>query len=146
MKQKLEEERLFYDRMAILIQKVFRGYLSRKYSLDFYARKKYINDITMRSNKLLSELREQNCKNLETQKRMKEMKKAEKFDKLIGNLHHLLSTKRIKGVFKSPFGNEFSATAYGISVEQHIKQKFHQQFESQYYDKPYQYRHTSKQN
>lgn len=145
IKHKIKEQQLFYDQMAILIQKVFRGYFSRKYFLNFYARKQYIQQITHKSNKLLNELRDQYEKNMETQKRMEEMQKAEKFDKLIGNLHHLLSTKRIKGIFKSPFGNEFSATAYGISMEKHIQQKFHQQFESKYYLKNEPFQQSSKQ-
>eukprot|EP01084_Bolivina_argentea_P189821 326351_1 len=133
IKYKLHQQQLFYDQMATLIQKCYRGHLSRKNILNFYARKNYIKQLTIKSNNLLQELRDQYEQNIETQKRMEEIKKAEQFDKLIGNLHHLVSTKATHGVFRSPFGREFSATAYGISVEQHIQQKFHHQFESQYY-------------
>eukprot|EP01083_Nonionella_stella_P069102 184047_1 len=145
VQHKLQQQKLLYDRMATLIQKTFRGYISRKDKSDFYARKRYIQQLTIKSNELLQELRDQYDRNIETQKRMEELKKAEKFDQLIGNLHHLVSTKQIRGVFKSPFGREFSATAYGISVEQHIKQKFHHQFESQYYSNPQKYRTISTQ-
>ena len=132
-RHRLAQQKLFYDRMATLIQKCFRGHCSRKSRLDFYARKRYIEGVTLKGDQLLADLQDQYENNMESQRRMDEEKKAKKFDHLIGNLHHLLSTKRIKGIFKSPFGHEFSATAYGISVEEHIQQKFHQQFQTRYY-------------
>ena len=132
-KYKQSQQRLLYDRMATLIQKCFRGYSSRKNKLNFYARKHYIHQITIRSNNLLHELRRESDKSIQTKMQLKAMKKAQKFDQMIGSLHHLLSTKRIRGIFNSPFGHQFSAKAHGISIEQHIQQKFHHQFESNYY-------------
>lgn len=134
--RKQAQQKLFYERMATLIQKCFRGFISRKRKLNFYARKRYIASITVTSENLLREMHTQYEHNLATQRRMAQSRKADEFERLIGNLHHLLSTKRTNGIFKSPFGAECSATAYGISIEQHIKQKFHERFEREYYAEP----------
>ena len=40
-----EKNKEFYDYNATLIQKVFRGYYARKYTHDFFARKKYLQEI-----------------------------------------------------------------------------------------------------
>lgn len=45
-----QELNIFYNYMSVIIQKSYRGYYSRKYQHDFYARKKYINDVIDKGN------------------------------------------------------------------------------------------------
>lgn len=49
---------------------------------------------------------------------------AEEFDKVTGSLHHLLSTSVRPGIFRSPYGEAYSATAFDIPVEKHIEDSF----------------------
>lgn len=122
-----------YDSMAILIQKIYRGYLSRKYFMDFYARKRYISDLTKNADIFMKHLRMENQREIEDIKSREEVKKSLEFNELTTNLHHLLSTKCVPGIFRSPFGEQFSATANGITMEKHIRQSFHHSHEEKYY-------------
>ena len=40
-----ENNKIYYDYNARLIQKVFRGFYERKYTHDYYARMKYLQEI-----------------------------------------------------------------------------------------------------
>mmetsp|Transcript_8275 Transcript_8275/g.1090 ORF Transcript_8275/g.1090 Transcript_8275/m.1090 type:complete len:85 (-) Transcript_8275:185-439(-) len=56
--QQLSHNRfMFYSYAAISIQRMYRGYYSRKYVHDFYARKKYIRYIEEKNEKRLFKLR-----------------------------------------------------------------------------------------
>ena len=127
-KQQLMRQRQFFDTMATAIQKIFRGYISRKYVMDFYERKAYINTIKQNSDKFISELRKEEERQMLEKEAMKEAKDAQKFDTLVSSLHHLLSTGTHHGIFSSPFGDEHNATAFGIPIENHIRQSFHSQY------------------
>lgn len=119
--QVLAAETRYFDAMAVLIQKVFRGYRSRKRRQDFYARKRYVASVTMNSHQLKGHIED----NLAAEARRKEEEKQEadaaEFALLTENIHHLLSTASQPGVFQSPFGPEFASTAYGIEMESHIR-------------------------
>ena len=49
--------RAYFNQNATVIQKWFRGFLCRKYKHNFYARKAYIEHVTMKANDLVEELR-----------------------------------------------------------------------------------------
>lgn len=106
---------------ALVIQKQMKGYLSRKYKHDFRARKRYISQVSQRG----EELREFLNSRLEQQKKdtyQQEFTQREKeFESLTQNLHHLLGTKSSAGVYGSPFAPVQAPTAFGISVEKHIR-------------------------
>ncbi len=124
---RLKEERLAAERAAIfqyqasVIQHVFRGFYSRRFKHDFYARKAYIANILEKSNSLRVELaanRERAAQ--EEQARRMESMQAE-FKKVASGLHHLLSTKSRPGVYNSPFALDGPPTAFGVSVEDHLR-------------------------
>lgn len=122
--REIEWQKQKYSRLAILIQKIFRGYHSRKYILDFYARKAYIKQIETQSNILLNKLNSE----YQIKRKQKEIENKqqsqEKFKQITQNLHHILSTKSCMGIFASPFGAQFNATAFGVPVETHIRNQF----------------------
>ncbi|XP_062276734.1 spermatogenesis-associated protein 17 [Scomber scombrus] len=93
----------FYEEMAVRIQQRWRGYFVRKYIHNFYARKSYLEGLSMK-NKLvrrqldeLEELqqRERYCLEIVKEQTAKVYQAH--------RLHHLLSTKQCPGVFNSPF-------------------------------------------
>jgi hypothetical protein len=60
--------------------------------------------------------------NFEEQKRQEQTARTE-FAELAGNLHHLVSTKAIPGVYNPPFVN-VKPQAFNVEVEQHLKSTF----------------------
>lgn len=89
----------FYTATALSIQRVYRGFYSRKYIHDFYARKTYLMHIAQKN----AEVREQTSKHYDTLKLWEAQQKEEyarsEFEKLATSLHHLTSTKAIPGVY-----------------------------------------------
>lgn len=120
-RQLTNAEKAYYDIMATQIQKCYRGRLSRKQKQDFYRRKKYVDHVTRQSHALASDI-DQNIGNLKQMlQEQEEEAKSREFVKATGDLHHLVGTKQIPGVFSSPYGEEFATTAYGLNLEAQIR-------------------------
>jgi len=118
---KMRRERMaVFHYHALLVQKYFRGFYSRRYYHDFFARKAYIQSVVVKSNALRKKLAAQ----LEQQRREEEDKKAaenhEEFKKVTQNLHHLVSTAATPGIYKSPYMQNQIPTAFGIPIEEHL--------------------------
>lgn len=118
---KMRKERMaVFHYHALLVQKYFRGFYSRRYYHDFFARKAYIQSVVVKSNALREKLATQ----LERQRREEEDKKAaenhEEFKKVTQNLHHLVSTTATPGIYKSPYMQDQIPTAFGIPIEEHL--------------------------
>jgi len=116
-----EVECLFHS-YALSIQQVFRGFFSRKYRHDFYARKAYIKLILDRSDKLRLELsiNREKVAQEEQERRLKKMQ--QEFKNIAKGLHHLLSTKTRPGVYNAPFAPNGPPTAFGRPVEEHLRE------------------------
>ena len=90
----------FFSSAAVSIQKIYRGYYSRKYLHDFYARKKYLKYIEGKNQRRLEKMsRYQQQLIIDEQKRQEDYARME-FYKLSTNLHHLTSTRAVPGVYK----------------------------------------------
>ncbi|KAK2843153.1 hypothetical protein Q7C36_011368 [Tachysurus vachellii] len=96
----------FYNKMAVKIQQTWRGYYIRKYVHNYYARKRYLEDLAKKNEQVRRELEEL----AEQQKRERERIALEKEEQekymQAQRLHFLLSTKQRPGVFNSPFRPE----------------------------------------
>lgn len=123
MRKELHEERnrIYHDYMATKIQKIYRGWYSRKHFSDFYKRKTYIRSVLEKSTKMMKELDEKEAQNFYELKLQKEREMAEKFASLTANMHHLISTKTQPGVFNA---TGYKTTAFGVPIEAHIKSNF----------------------
>ncbi|XP_008287176.1 spermatogenesis-associated protein 17 [Stegastes partitus] len=93
----------FYEEMAVRIQRRWRGFFVRKYIHNFYARKSYLEGVTMKNESVRRELDELE----ELQKRERDclamVKEQTAKVYQAHRLHHLVSTKQCPGVFNSPF-------------------------------------------
>ncbi|XP_038163563.1 spermatogenesis-associated protein 17 [Cyprinodon tularosa] len=91
----------YYNEMEVRISKTWRGFYVRKHILDFYARKRYLEQILIKNELIRKELDEIE----EAQKKEREHLKAvkEQTTKLYQahKLHHLMGTSQIPGVFHS---------------------------------------------
>ena len=81
----------------------YRGYYSRRWEHDFYARKKYLQYVETKNEEVRRNLQEHNTQiGGDEQKRQEQCARTE-FTQLAGNLHHLSSTKAIPGVYNPPY-------------------------------------------
>ena len=111
----------FFHYQAHVIQKSFRGYYSRRYYHDFFARKAYINSIMNKSEALKQQLQEHREKLEKIQAAQRENDAREEFEKVTENLHHLLSTSAQAGIYNSPYLQGNVPTAFNIPVEDHLR-------------------------
>ncbi|KAI8801145.1 hypothetical protein BJ742DRAFT_40020 [Cladochytrium replicatum] len=92
----------FYHSNATIIQKVWRGYCSRKHKFDFNKRKAYINEVKRK----IVQFREEIAERVKQQRHREKATEMEKFEERIKKLaavrHHLLSTKAIPGIHNRP--------------------------------------------
>ena len=120
--QRIKDGRLgFFHYSASIIQKSYRGFYSRRYYHDFFARKSYIQEVIIKSEKLRTELANHRQELLERDAQMQEEQAREEFQRVTENLHHLLSTKCQPGIYNSPYLQGEVPTAFNIPVEDHLR-------------------------
>lgn len=93
----------FYEEMALRIQRRWRGYFVRKYVHSFYARKSYLEEITMKNEQVRRDLGELEELQKRERKCLEMVKEQTAKVYQAHRLHHLVSTKQCPGVFNSPF-------------------------------------------
>lgn len=89
----------FYHAMASRIQKIWRGYYSRKVLFDYRKRKAYILEVKKKSAEMRSYLQAHELAQRQQQSLQKAQSISQKVEQTAGRMHHLLSTKHIPGVF-----------------------------------------------
>ncbi|KAG5457217.1 MAG: hypothetical protein BJ554DRAFT_2825 [Olpidium bornovanus] len=100
-KRSLARRMMVYNDMANRIQKIWRGYYSRKTRFDYHKRKASIERMRAKANEMRAELQEYQNRQQELRDRQKHQALAEKLERLANNRHHLISTKEIPGVLAS---------------------------------------------
>ncbi|CXI45612.1 conserved Plasmodium protein, unknown function [Plasmodium berghei] len=105
-REKLGDQRNMYlSDNATKIQKIFRGFYSRKYIHNYFKWKENIIEIDKyvkgQKNKMLYEIEEKRIKQSVYDKKMKDIK----IHNVAKNLHHLISTKAQKGVYNYKIEN-----------------------------------------
>ncbi|KAL2913652.1 hypothetical protein HK105_206812 [Polyrhizophydium stewartii] len=90
-----ERRMRFYNSMATKIQKVWRGWLSRKHRFDFYARKRYIAQMDEMRRTL--QMREAEQRTAFAAQEI--LQTEEKLERVAATRHHLLGTRAVPGVF-----------------------------------------------
>eukprot|EP00747_Dinoflagellata_sp_TGD_P167543 gnl/TRDRNA2_/TRDRNA2_192130_c0_seq1.p1 gnl/TRDRNA2_/TRDRNA2_192130_c0~~gnl/TRDRNA2_/TRDRNA2_192130_c0_seq1.p1 ORF type:complete len:394 (+),score=62.44 gnl/TRDRNA2_/TRDRNA2_192130_c0_seq1:121-1302(+) len=115
---------LFFHHCAAVIQKFFRGHWSRKYLHDYYGRKKYLETVAKRGEWTQAYLQHEQQQNAIAAKEMEEREMRQEFDSLAGDLHHLVSTKSIPGVYNPPY-NDALPRAFDKPIEQHLRDALH---------------------
>jgi hypothetical protein len=110
-----------FHHFATLIQSRFRGFILRKRHCDFYARKRYIEAVVERNETVRVEsnaifMVQQAAKERSTQE---EQRNA--FVNATKNLHHLLSTASVSGVFRPPLAVDGAKTVFGTNIEDDLR-------------------------
>lgn len=107
---------------VLQIQRISRGFVSRRNKFDFYKRKSYINGVKEKGDfeREVTKLHiKQQMENIALED---DMKKDGKMKTFASNLHHLLSTQQIRGVYNPNPQYIPNPTLKDIPVEQHIRQ------------------------
>ena len=92
------EELAVFHYHAVLCQRTFRGYYSRRYRHDFNARKAYIRSVVERGDALRERLEAARERQIVVEAEAAEREKQGAFTQIVQHLHHLVSTKSIPGV------------------------------------------------
>mmetsp|Transcript_1374 Transcript_1374/g.2238 ORF Transcript_1374/g.2238 Transcript_1374/m.2238 type:complete len:473 (-) Transcript_1374:130-1548(-) len=110
-----------FNYLCIQIQKCFRAYYSRKYKHDQARRKEYVRMVIEKGELVRETLRQYAMDVQEREELTKNDEKQEEFKNLASDLHHLVSTKRIPGVYRPlPFCND-EPTMNDLPIEDHIR-------------------------
>ena len=113
----------FFNEQAKIIQKYYRGYYSRKYEHDFYARKSYIQHVQTKNDEVRKQLESYARKTALEEAKLQEQTARTEFHELASNLHHLASTKAIPGVYNPPY-SQLKPQAFNVDIETHLKSTF----------------------
>ena len=95
----LRRQNALFQYFALQLQRIFRAFYSRKYSFDFAKRKQTIETIQRNGEerrRIIEEYAQQQAERLENENYAKEKQDIRNYAE---NLHHLLSTKHIRGVY-----------------------------------------------
>ena len=87
--EKRRMQLVFFNSMASIIQKIFRGYYVRKYKHDFYARKTYLNKVAEKNQEVRDTLEDFKKKSEEEEEKRKEEIARLELSKVASNVHHL---------------------------------------------------------
>ncbi|CAJ1354795.1 unnamed protein product [Effrenium voratum] len=111
----------FFHHCARTIQKRFRGYRSRSCIHDFYGRKLYLEKVEKRGEWTKDYLAAEHKEKLAAAKVSEELKVREEFQHLAGDLHHLMSTRTIPGVYNPPY-SDLLPRAFEKPIEEHLRE------------------------
>ncbi|GLC33151.1 Spermatoproteinsis-associated protein 17 [Pleodorina starrii] len=113
----------YFNAMATIIQRWWRGFYSRKHIHDYYARKRYLQQVKERNQHIRAELNLEAERAIIMQRQEAEERARKLFQDKLSKLHHLVSTTVQPGIFNSPFSIATGTlpVIMGLSVEEHLK-------------------------
>ena len=115
----------FFAYHATIIKKHWLGYRCRRNKLDYKERKRYLEIIKRKNEESLAQLQEYALAVQYETDRKKEEEERKYFNHIASNLHHLVSTKNIPGVYNPRYVSEESKPqVFNADVETHLKAVF----------------------
>ena len=110
----------FYKYQVSIIQRHWEGYKCRKNVMDYYANRKWLEETKKKNEETLSEMREYAQKKQYDLDRQIEENQRRNFVNIAKNLHHLISTKEIPGIYNTPYlPAELKPQVYNADIEEH---------------------------
>jgi len=111
----------FFHQSAVVVQRFFRGSWSRKHLHDFNGRKRYVEKCAKRGEWTNAYLNHEHREKLAVAKMEEERQMRHEFRSVAGEIHHLVSTKAIPGVYNPPY-NDHLPRAFEKPIEQHLRE------------------------
>ena len=117
------EKRVYalFKYFSMQIQRCFRGYYSRKYKSNHSDRKRFIGDLEETGRKVREMMYNYSMDQAIREEREAKEKEDRDFDFYASNLHHLMSTRQIPGVFNPPKEYMITPTWRDQPVEEHVR-------------------------
>lgn len=106
---------------VIQIQRCFRGYYSRKYKSNHSDRKKFIGDLEEIGRRVREMMYEYSTAQAMREEQDQKDEQDRQFEYYASNLHHLVSTRQIRGVFNPPKEYMIQPTWRDVPVEDHVR-------------------------
>ena len=112
----------FFEYHISIIIKHWLGYKCRKNVMDYHANRKWLEVTRKKNEETLIELKEQVAKRQYEIDRENEENQRRNFVNIAKNLHHLVSTTTIPGVYNTPFlPAELKPQVYNADIEEHLR-------------------------
>ena len=112
----------FFEYHISIIIKHWLGYKCRKNVMDYHANRKWLEVTRKKNEETLIELKEQAAKRQYELDRENEENQRRNFVNIAKNLHHLVSTATIPGVYNTPFlPAELKPQVYNADIEEHLR-------------------------
>jgi hypothetical protein len=117
------EKRVYalFKYFSMQIQRCFRGYYSRKYKSNHSDRKRFIGDLEETGRKVREMMYNYSMDQAIREEREAKEKEDRDFDFYASNLHHLMSTHQVPGVFNPPREYMITPTWRDQPVEEHVR-------------------------
>lgn len=113
--------RAVFDHFASRIQACFRGFVLRKYTCDFYARKRYIRSVMEKSEQVRQDVAAQAELTRSQHEAAQRSEQLAEFRKATASLHHLLSTSAVSGIYRGPLSVDGCKTVFGTHMEDELR-------------------------
>jgi len=110
----------FFHHNASIIQKFWRGFWSRRKLIDFYERRRYLDQVVAKGGRTVEFLTRQFKDKLAEVQIEEERATAQAFSDLTSQLHHLVSTRVCAGVFHTQYAPELPSV-FHKPLEQHLR-------------------------
>jgi len=120
IRRDLQRQKAYFDAFATAIQLRFRGFHSRKYLHNFYARKAYVTAVVQKGDEVRARLQQRLEEQVAEKTSEQEVNGRETVRRLATRLHHLRSTASCAGIYNSPYHVGYHPTAFGVAVEEHL--------------------------
>ena len=112
----------FFEYHISIIIKHWLGYKCRKNVMDYHANRKWLEVTRKKNEETLIELKEQAAKRQYELDRQNEENQRRNFVNIAKNLHHLVTTATIPGVYNTPFlPAELKPQVYNADIEEHLR-------------------------
>lgn len=121
IKRDQDRQRDFFEAYATVIQLRFRGFHSRKYVHNFYARRAYVAAVLHKGEMIRQDLQKRLDDQVSQHTERQEQEGRKKVALLASKLHHLRSTDAVPGMYNSPYHVGFHPTAFGVTIEEHLR-------------------------
>ncbi|EDO37017.1 predicted protein, partial [Nematostella vectensis] len=115
VKEHVKQMRInFYNAQATKIQKVWRGYYTRKYIHNYYSRKAFLTGLVVKNEIVRQQLHELSV--AASQERARKAKEEQKAAQEIEarKTHYLISTHQIPGVYNSPYDKKHFSKEHAL--------------------------------
>jgi hypothetical protein len=115
----------YFEYHVVIIQKHWQGFKCRRNKLDYSERRKYLQMIKQKNEETLKKMKVYAERQYNELERKKEEESRKQFNDIASNLHHLISTNTIPGVYNTPLlPEELKPQVYNADIETHLKSVF----------------------